>query len=98
LNDLGLAGTDCRKRVSTTVPQTIADVLLDLVASLESNPGNAIHEDDMVRLLESVVFGISQLSDEDKERLRRSAERKAQPARDPARRQFFADAPRVFRI
>jgi hypothetical protein len=79
--------------------ESIPDLFLDLLASLElTAPGDPIHEDDVVRILESVTFGISGLSREDKERLRQAAARKADETQDPVRRQFFTDTPRVFRF
>jgi hypothetical protein len=81
----------------TSVRESIPDLFLDLLASLElTAPGDPIHEDDVVRILESVMFGISGLSPEDKDRLRQAATRKAEQTTDPARRQFFTDAPRAF--
>jgi hypothetical protein len=80
--------------------QSLAELLLELVASLESGePGEPIHEDDVVRILESTVYGVSRLNEDEKESLREAAARLARRyERDPARRAFFERAPHVFRL
>jgi hypothetical protein len=76
----------------------IAEVLLDVLASLEVDGSGPIHEDDVVRILESAQYEMSRLDPESKARLREAARRKADETSDPRRREFFRDAPRVYRL
>ena len=76
----------------------IAEVLLDLLASLEGDGQGALHEDDVVRILEEALYQISRLDAESKFDLCEAARRMASETASPQRREFFLDAPRIFRL
>ena len=76
----------------------IAEVLLDLLASLEGDGQGALHEDDVVRILEEALYQISRLDAESKFDLCEAARRMAGETASPQRREFFLDAPRIFRL
>lgn len=76
----------------------LADLFLEALAVLEAHGGGLLHEDDAIRMLEHLLFEMESLDPADKAALRAEALRKAGEETDPERRQFFADAPRVFRL
>jgi hypothetical protein len=74
---------------------TVEGVLLEALASLELSGPDAIHEDDVMRILES-LNEIEQLDPGAKSRLRNAADEKARDATDQRRREFFRQAAETF--
>jgi hypothetical protein len=75
---------------------TVEGVLLEALASLELSGPDAIHEDDVMRILESLLNEIEHLDPGAKSRLRNAADEKARDATDQRRREFFRQAAETF--